>query len=359
MHSAESEVTKRVSEVQNYYGKTLGDKNDLVTNVCTVDSEPTGEIKEIISLIHHDVQTRFYGCGTPFPSQLNGATVLDLGCGGGRDCFILSKLVGDKGNVIGVDATKEQVSFARNYIDFHREKFGYENSNVQFHHGRIEELNALDIPDGSVDIIVSNCVINLSVAKEEVLAGMFKLLKPGGEIYFADIYSDRRLPHSLKDDAQIVGECIGDVLYYEDFFRLARKTGFNDIRVAASSLKQIQNKMIEDKLAGAQLYSMTFRLFKLDLEDKCEDYGQVAIYNGTLPDSPHRYSFDLEHTFDAGKAVPVCRNTALMLSKTRYAQHFTIIGRGDTHYGPFDCGSPVTAKVPSEAFGATPGGCGC
>lgn len=70
MLTTENEVIKRVKEVQNYYGKTLEDKNDLVTNVCTVDSEPTGEIKEILSLIHNDVQTRFYGCGTPFPPQL-------------------------------------------------------------------------------------------------------------------------------------------------------------------------------------------------------------------------------------------------------------------------------------------------
>lgn len=359
MLTTENEVIKRVKEVQNYYGKTLEDKNDLVTNVCTVDSEPTGEIKEILSLIHNDVQTRFYGCGTPFPPQLNGVTVLDLGCGGGRDCFILSKLVGENGKVIGIDATKEQIDFAKSHIEYHRDKFNYNESNVQFHHGRIEELDLLDIPESSVDIIVSNCVINLSVAKEEVLAGMLKLLKPGGEIYFADIYSDRRLPQSLKDDAQIVGECIGDVLYYEDFFRLARNVGFNDVRIAASSLKSIQNKVIEDKLAGAKLYSMTFRLFKLDLEDKCEDYGQVAIYNGTLPDSAHRYSFDLEHIFDAGKATPVCRNTALMLSKTRYAPHFTIVGQGDTHYGPFNCGSTITTKGASESLDATPGGCGC
>ncbi|WP_326002781.1 methyltransferase domain-containing protein [Serratia rubidaea] len=309
--------------------------------------------------MHPDVQTRFYGCGTPFPPLLTGMTVLDLGCGAGRDCFILSKLVGEQGKVIGIDATREQIDFANNYREFHRDKCHYPQSNVQFIHGTIESLQSTGIAENSVDIIVSNCVINLSAAKADVLAGMFKLLKPGGEIYFADIYADRRLPEQLKEDTQIVGECIGDVLYYEDFFRLARQAGFNDVRVAASSLKSIDNKAIEEKLAGARLYSMTFRLFKLALEDKCEDYGQVAIYNGTLPGSPHKYVFDLEHTFETGKALPVCRNTALMLSKTRYTAHFTLVGQGEKHYGPFNCGNDIALNLAGASVASAPGGCGC
>ena len=145
------------------------------------------------------------------------AVALDLGCGGGRDCFVLSSLVGERGKVIGVDATAEQIAFAQSYVEHHRKVFGHTESNVRFLQGNIEALDQLDLLPESIDVIVSNCVINLSMTKADVLAGMAKLLKPGGEIYFADIFSDRRLAPELKDDPLIVGECIGDALYFEDF----------------------------------------------------------------------------------------------------------------------------------------------
>ncbi|OKP04779.1 methyltransferase domain-containing protein [Xenorhabdus eapokensis] len=367
MKTKEKQLLQRVENVQNYYGTTLSSKEDLVTNVCTVDKPPSDEIKALLKLIHPDVQQRFYGCGTPFPPLLVGATVLDLGCGGGRDCFILSKLVGEKGKVIGVDATPEQIEFAKSYVEYHREAYGYNESNVHFIHGNIESLDLLSLPPinllpNSIDVIVSNCVINLATAKPDVLKGIAQLLKPGGEIYFADIFSDRRLSQELKNDPLLIGECIGDVLYYGDFVRIAREAGFRDIRIVASNLKTIRNKPIEEKLGGARLYSMTLRLFKIDLEDSCEDYGQVAIYKGNLPDAPVRFMFDQEHVFEAGKAMPICRNTADIICQSRYHNLFSVIGEGRTHYGIFNCGtgtasnnSVVSVEVPISASG----GCGC
>lgn len=356
-------LARRVEEVQHYYGNTLADKEDLATNICTVDEPPSDAVKAILANIHDDVQMRFYGCGSPFPPLLEGATVLDLGCGGGRDCFVLSSLVGAQGKVIGVDATAEQIAFAQTYVEHHRKAFGYAKSNVQFLQGHIEALDRLGLPPESVDVIVSNCVINLSMTKADVLAGMARLLKPGGEIYFADIFSDRRLAPELKDDPLIVGECIGDALYFEDFIRLARAAGFLDVRVTASSLKTIANPAIEAKLGGAKLYSITLRLFKLDLEDRCEDYGQVAIYKGNLLDAPDCFVLDNGHRFETGRAVPVCRNTADMISKSRYRALFEVVGEGKRHYGLFQCGTPQTEALPSQVAvdvaGSMPTGCGC
>ncbi|MGO1073852.1 methyltransferase domain-containing protein [Lysobacter sp. CA199] len=352
----------RVEQVQDYYGKTLSTKDDLVTNVCTVDTAPPQHVQDVLKLIHPEVLARFYGCGTPFPPHLAGARVLDIGCGSGRDCFVLSKLVGPSGHVVGVDATAEQIETARRHIDFHRDAFGHAQANVEFHQGRIESLEEIGLADESFDIIVSNCVINLAEAKTQVLEGMMRLLKPGGEIYFADIFSDRRLPDELKHDSQLVGECIGDVQYYEDFVRLMRQVGCNDVRVISSSVKTIANPQIEARLAGATLYSMTLRIFKLELEDRCEDYGQAAVYRGTLPDHANRFELDTGHRFETGRIVPVCRNTAEMLTLSRYAEFFDVLGNGRTHYGLFDC-SP-TAKASTTGLGpqsaaANAVGCGC
>ncbi|MDC9612962.1 methyltransferase domain-containing protein [Xenorhabdus khoisanae] len=359
MKTKEQELSQRVENVQYYYGTTLSSKEDLVTNVCTVDESPSDEIKAILKTVHPDVQKRFYGCGTPFPPLLAGATVLDLGCGGGRDCFILSKLVGAEGKVIGVDTTLEQIEFAKSYIEYHREAYGYNESNVHFIHGNIESLESFNLPPNSVDVIVSNCVINLAAAKSNVLQGIAQLLKPGGEVYFADIFSDRRLSQELKNDPLLIGECIGDVLYYGDFVKIARDAGFRDIRVVSSHLKTINNKPIEEKLGGAKLYSMTLRLFRIDLEDSCEDYGQAAIYKGNLPEAPTRFMFDQEHVFETGKAVPICRNTADIICKSRYHSLFSVIGEGCTHYGVFNCETTSSQFAASVAPIYVPSSCGC
>ncbi|WP_118985243.1 methyltransferase domain-containing protein [Photorhabdus sp. CRCIA-P01] len=356
----EQSFKQRIEEVQHYYGKTLSSREDLAINICTVDNTTSDRIKEVLKLIHPDVQSRFYGCGTPFPPLLEGTTVLDLGCGSGRDCFILSHLVGTEGKVIGIDATVEQIEFAQSFVDYHRQIFNYPSTNVHFQQGYIESLEELDLPPESIDVIVSNCVINLSISKASVLAGMARLLKSGGEIYFSDIFLDRRLEQSLKNDSQIVCECIGDAMYFEDFIRLARTAGFHDVRVINSSLKSMNNKEIEAKLGGAKLYSMTLRLFKLDLEDRCEDYGQVAIYKGNLPDAPDQFVLDREHIFETGRAVPVCRNTAKMMTKSRYHILFDLIGDGEKHYGLFNCGTPQQFDTDTKVMQTNvPNNCGC
>ncbi|KER04228.1 methyltransferase domain-containing protein [Photorhabdus temperata subsp. temperata] len=356
----EQSIKQRIEDIQHYYGKTLSSREDLAINVCTVDNSTSDKIKEVLKLIHPDVQNRFYGCGTPFPPLLEGTIVLDLGCGSGRDCFILSHLVGTEGKVIGIDATAEQIEFAQRFVDYHRQTFNYPSTNVHFQQGYIESLEQLNLPPESIDVIVSNCVINLSVSKANVLAGMARLLKSGGEIYFSDIFSDRRLDQSLKNDQQMVCECIGDALYFEDFIRLAKTAGFNDVRIINNSLKSINNKEIEAKLGGAKLYSMTLRLFKLDLEDRCEDYGQVAIYKGNLPDAPDQFVLDQEHIFETGRAVPVCRNTADMITKSRYHTLFDLIGDGKKHYGLFKGGRPKNFDADIKVMQTyAPGDCGC
>ncbi len=167
----------------------------------------------------------FYGCGSPIPPALEGATMLDLGCGTGRDVYICSKLVGPSGRVIGVDMTEQQLAFARRHEAAQMARFGFTRSNVEFHCGFIEDLGALGIEDESVDVVVSNCVINLSPFKDQVFKEIARVLKPGGELYFSDIFSDRRVPPKFYDDPVLRGECLSGALYIEDFRRILAKHG--------------------------------------------------------------------------------------------------------------------------------------
>jgi len=293
--------------------------------------------------IHEEVIEKFYGCGSPIPFNLDGANVLDLGCGSGRDCYILSQLVGPKGHVTGVDMTEEQLSVANKHIGWHMDKFGFDEPNIEFKQGYIEDLKTAGIADNSMDLVVSNCVINLSPDKDRVFAEIFRVLKPGGELYFSDIFGNRRVPEALKSDPVLLGECLGGALYIEDFRRLLSRHGCHDYRVVAQSEVPLLDPDIIEKLGMIDFYSLTIRAFKGEYEDICEDYGQVAWYKGTIKHCPHSFILDDHHEFKTGQPVLVCGNTAQMLSGLRYQDHFRIDGDTSTHYGAFDCG-PVAIK---------------
>jgi arsenite methyltransferase len=342
-----------LESVKEYYGKILQTNQDLKTSACcTTDSMPL-YLREILKDVHDEVKDKFYGCGSPIPLQLAGTTVLDLGSGSGRDCFLLSKLVGSTGRVIGVDMTEEQLSVAQSHLDYHTKKFGLREPNTKFIKGYIEDLEGAGIPNASVDIVVSDCVINLSPNKERVFSEIFRVLKPGGELYFSDVFSSRRIPNELKEDKVFIGECLGGSLYTEDFRRLLVKLGCNDYRITARSKIDLHNEEIKRKAGLIDFYSMTVRAFKLDLEDRCEDHGQIATYLGGIEQSPNAFVLDDHHLFERGKGMPVCGNTAAMLKDTRYSKFFQISGDTKVHFGLFDCGpTDVGANAGDNFVGA-------
>ena len=330
-----------IEHVKEYYGKTLQSNEDLLSGACCVLDRPPSEIREVLPLIADEILSRFYGCGSPLPPLLSGMTVLDLGCGTGRDVYIASKLVGESGHVIGVDMTTEQIEVAKKYQEEQRERFGYKSSNVKFLQGYIEDLKALGIEDNSVDVVISNCVINLSPAKERVFKEIYRVLKPGGELFFADVFSDRRIPESLAKDPVLRGECLGGVLYTEDFRRMMTASGWADFRYKSIVDLHTDNEEIKKLLGFASFSSRTVRAFKLaDLEDICEDYGQVAYYDGSIPGHPHYFDLDDHHRLFTGKPMLVCGNTASMLTNTRYSKALKVVGDRSVHYGAFGaCGN--------------------
>ena len=331
--------------VRSYYGETLQSSRDLRTTACcSIDAMPD-YLRTILKQLHPEVRDRFYGCGSPLPPALDGMTVLDLGCGSGRDAYLLSKLVGERGRVIGIDMTAAQLAVAERHRAWHAQAFGHARSNVTFHLGDLADLAALGIADASVDVVVSNCVLNLVPDKRRAFAEIFRVLKPGGELYFSDVYSDRRLPRELLADPVLLGECLAGALYVEDFRRLLGEFGVVDARRCARSPIALTDEAIEQRIGFAHFESITWRAFRLPLEDRCEDYGQVATYLGSLPDQPHRFVLDDHHLFESGKPLRVCGNSADMLAQSRYAAHFRIDGDKQRHYGLFDCAPAIPASA--------------
>ncbi len=329
--------------VKNYYGQVLKSNQDLKTSACcTLDAIPY-HIRSLLQELHPEVIERFYGCGSPLPPALEGCTVLDLGCGSGRDCYLLSRLVGESGRVIGIDMTEEQLAVARQHCDWHAQKYGYAQSNIDFVQGYIEDLTTAGIADNSVDLVVSNCVVNLSPDKKKVLAEVLRVLKPGGELYFSDVYADRRIPQALQKDPVLLGECLAGALYWEDFRRIMQELGCPDVRIVKDNPITLDDPEVIEKIGMVHFRSVTIRVFKIPLEDRCEDFGQIAIYNGRWI----KYFFD-SFIFETGKPLRVCGNTADMISLTRFAQHFQILGDKSVHFGLFDCAPPNTSLNPAQ-----------
>lgn len=349
--AAAAAATKRAN-VQDYYGKTLQTTNDLKTNACCTAGSPPKYIQKAIAALHPTTVLKYYGCGLCLPSyDLKGASILDLGCGAGRDVYIASQLVGCTGRVVGVDMTMEQLDTAREFQKYHADKFGFDN--VQFVHGYLESLSdvAVELKNESFDVIISNCVINLCTDKAAVLKSCFDLLKPGGELYFSDVYANRRVPVALQQDKVLWGECLSGALYWNDFIHLAKRAGFPDPRLVEDAPITISNKQVQASVrdsghAGLEFYSATYRLIKLDeqmLEPACEDYGQAVIYKGSMPLHASAWTLDKHHVFEQGRVHPVCGNTWYMLQQNpRVAPHFDFIGDFSTHYGIFEgCGSSL------------------
>ena len=337
--------------LKEYYGRTLQKTSDLKESACcTIDT--MSKHANAMNLIPKEVKDKYYGCGSPIPEDflsLKGLTAVDLGCGSGVDAMLLRFYLGPKGKLIGIDMTDEQLKVAGKSATVFMNRLHYPVESLQFVKDFIETCES--IPDASVDLVISNCVINLSPRKDLVFKAINRILKPGGEFFIADIASDRRNPHLAKDDV-LVAECIGLAPYINDAKDIMEDAGFRDVRTFSSSELSRSPRLKNEE---AKFYKVVWRGFKLELDRRCEDYGQVAIYKGNLPSSPNIFKLDNAHVFEKGRPMLICRNTAIMLSHTRLKQYFEVSPQLK-HFGIFDC-SPKQEMQKSDVKNSCDTGC--
>lgn len=232
--------------VARYYGETLSGTADLKTSAFACAAGATAPaLRDLLASVPEEVLSKFYGCGAPLPLGMQGKRVLDLGCGSGRDCYVASALVGPTGHVTGVDMLESMLEIARRNAAPWAARLGHPATNMRFVNGKIEDLRSagiagtplcspptsfcrliatalssagrdllLTLPsappaDSSVDVVISNCVVNLSCDKRAVLKEAYRVLADGGEFHFSDMYCDRRLPAAIRADPVLVGEGVG------------------------------------------------------------------------------------------------------------------------------------------------------
>uniref|UniRef100_UPI0037E8F3D7 arsenite methyltransferase isoform X2 n=1 Tax=Semicossyphus pulcher TaxID=241346 RepID=UPI0037E8F3D7 len=282
-------------DVKDYYGKKLKTSSDLKTNACVAPAKPIPAfIRQALKKVHPEVVAKYYGCGLAVPECLEGCRILDLGSGSGRDCYMLSDLVGEKGHVIGIDMTEDQLKVARSYVDYHTKELGYKKPNISFVQGYIEALTDAGLEKSSFDIIISNCVVNLSPDKKRVLAEAYSVLKDGGELYFSDVYSSGKLTEEIKKHKVLWGECLGGALWWKDLLELAEEVGFSPPRLVTASIISVGNKELQGVLGDYKFVSATYRLFKVP---KGNTKPCQVIYNGNITGVEDCFEFDCQHTF--------------------------------------------------------------
>ena len=218
-------------EVRNRYADIARGEGSCCCGVCGPTARSAAEYAAKLGYLPEDVLSvpegadMGLGCGNPhaIAGLKQGETVLDLGSGGGLDCFLAARQVGSEGNVIGVDMTPDMVSKAR------RNAREAGCTNVDFRLGEIEHL---PVADGTVDVILSNCVINLSPDKQSVFNEAFRVLRAGGRLAICDVVAVKPLPERVVGDAGAYCGCIGGAALISDIEVMLREAGFSDIRVA-------------------------------------------------------------------------------------------------------------------------------
>lgn len=265
--------------------------------------------EEDIAHIPQEAIVRSYGCGSPIPLAgiAPGETVLDLGSGAGIDCFIAARKVGPRGKVIGVDMTYKMLAVARRLQGQVAENLGYDV--VEFKKGLLEKI---PMDSGSVDLVLSNCVINLSPEKKRVFAEIWRVLKNHGRMVVSDIVSQGQVPPKVSRDRNLWGQCLGGALTEEEFLAYLEQAGFYGLEV----LKKSYWKEAE----GCRFFSITVRGYKYEKRPECTYCGHKAVYLGPL-----KVVIDEEgHLFPRGEAVEICTATAEKLRRPPYLNLFMV-----------------------------------
>jgi len=354
--------------VLDRYGKAAHERENAL---CC----PVSYNGKLLEAVPDEVIERDYGCGDPSAYLREGETVLDLGSGGGKICFIASQVVGEQGRVIGVDMNPEMLELARAAAPVVADRIGY--SNVEFREGRIQDLatdpsavaaylrkhpvqttqDALDfeaftakqrrefplVESDSVDAIVSNCVLNLVAPedKHNLFREIYRVTKVGGRVLISDIVADEEVPDEMRADADMWSGCISGA-YREDLFLKAFcDVGFYGVRV----LKRDEQPW--RTVRGIEFRSVTVEAFK-GKEGACMEGLQAVVYKGPFS----HVKDDDGHVIPRGVRYAVCKKTFALYQREPYREHFDFVEPLEpiAEERPFDC-SRDTLRQPHETKG--------
>ncbi len=281
--------------------------NERYARAVTTGEEmccPTGyNHEELRTFIPEPILKVSYGCGTPvgLTTVQPGETVLDIGSGGGIDCFEASRRVGAAGRVIGLDMTDEMLALARTHAPTVAGNLGYAESNVEFRKGQAESM---PVENETIDLIVSNCVINLSPDKERVFREMFRVLKPGGRFSISDIVADQTLPQYLIHDREKWGDCLSGSLPLHEYWHGLRTAGFLNIH----QINLVPWRVID----GFHFLSVTLTGYKMTWRPA------TAFRFATLKGPFSQVKDELGHTYQRGMPEPIDPRTAALLQMPCY-----------------------------------------
>ena len=305
---------------------------------CPVEYDP-----KYLKILPDEIIERDYGCGDPSAFVNENETVLDLGSGGGKICYIASQIVGAVGNVIGIDTNTKMLSLANKYRDELAEKIGF--GNVEFRYGKIQDLklnlNLVDeyleenpiktvqdfadyesfvkrlkeekplVSDDSVDVILSNCVLNLVKPedKEKMFGEMFRVLRRGGRVAISDIVADEEVPKHLQDDPELWSGCISGAFREDKFIEAFEKAGFYGMEIVKRDEQPWQT------VEGIEFRSVTVVAYK-GKQGACWERNQAVIYKG-----PWKKVIDDDgHILERGERMAVCDKTYQIYNKEPYAE---------------------------------------
>jgi len=272
---------------------------------------PTGyNIDDLRTFIPEEVLKISYGCGTPagLETVRMGETVLDIGSGGGIDCFEASRRVGQNGLVIGIDMTDTMLDIARRHAPVVARNLGYVSSNVEFRKGMAE---AMPVADDSIDLIISNCVINLAPDKRKVFREMHRVLRPGGRFTISDIVSDQPVPQYLVHDTKKWGNCLSGALQVNDYVGGMMEAGFLGIHQVRFAPWQV--------IDGIHFLSITLTGYKLP--EAMEPNGGLFV---TMRGPFSRATDELGQSYRRGIPQPVNAHTAQLLGTPPYQSLFLV-----------------------------------
>lgn len=290
------------NDVRDFYSKAAVTTQESLC--CPTQYDPTD-----LSHIPKEVMEISYGCGSPVgrAGLREGEVMVDLGSGGGIDCFIAAKHVGKTGRVFGIDMTEEMMGVARKNAVRVAKNLGY--NNIEFKQGFLE---AIPIDNASVDLVTSNCVINLSTDKNEVFKEIHRILKPGGRFLIADIISEKKVPEEMQNNKELWGECVSGALTLNEFLDYAGNNKFKGLRV--------QKDYLWKEVAGIKFYSYTIEGFKhVPNENTSCCKSLYATYAGPFD------SVTFQGTvFPMNVPVEVNEDTAQLMSAHSYAGQFII-----------------------------------